>query len=190
MEYEHYTDEELIEHTLENKEVFRYIITRYEGKLRRYVRRITSVPEQDIDDILQEVFIKAYKNLRDFDSEVGTFSAWIYRIAYNNTVSVFRRRSARPEYLCLDDNESLLETLRADDDVLQEVEAREFAERLARAIARLPSAYRDVIILSYFEEKSYKDISDILKIPMGTVATKLNRAKQKLKQLLESNTKL
>ena len=85
-------DGEIVRRTLADKEAFVVLIERYEAKLERYLTRLGVGLPEDREDILQNVFIKAYKNLNSFDPTL-TFSSWIYRIAHNETMSFFRSRT-------------------------------------------------------------------------------------------------
>ena len=176
------TDEALVQETLQNKESFSYLIERYEPKLRRYLRRITNVSDADLDDLLQDTFIKAYQNLNAFDASFP-FSSWMYRIARNTAVSEYRRRSARPESLVLDNDDVALQ-IADETDIEKEVLGGELAGAISEAIPKLRDDYQEGIILRFFEEKSYDEISDIMMKPPGSVATLLNRAKKELKRHL------
>lgn len=72
------------------------IINRYKGKLYNYIRRITNVRDEDAEDLLQDVFLKVYLNLNDFDTDLK-FSSWIYAIAHNQVISQHRKISVRAE---------------------------------------------------------------------------------------------
>ena len=178
------TDEEIVLACLDDKEAFAYIIERYEPKLRRYLSRITNVIPADVDDLLQDTFIKAYQNLHSFDADFA-FSSWMYRIARNTAISDHRRRSSRPESLVLDDDEVFMQ-LSDESNIEQELGIREAGKHLRTIIPTLRDDYRDVIILRFFEGKGYDEISDILMKPPGTVATLLNRAKKELKRILST----
>jgi RNA polymerase sigma-70 factor (ECF subfamily) len=176
------TDEELVQYTLENREVFAYLINRYESKLYNYIRRITNVSPEEAEDILQEVFIKAFKNLNDFDPGLK-FSSWIYRIAHNQVISNFRKRRARAENYSIELSENLIRTLANGLDVEKEMDHKILKERTLDILKKMNKKYREVLILRFLEEKSYIEISDILMKPQGTVATLLNKAKKEfLKQ--------
>jgi len=177
-------DEELVRDTLHNKEAFAYLIERYEAKLRRYLRRITNVSDSDIDDLLQDSFIKAYQNLNSFDASFP-FSSWMYRITRNTAISDHRKRVARPHDSVFDDEAVLL--LIADDTDIEKSAIRgEVREEMKTVIARLRPEYRDVLTLRFYEGMSYDEISDIMMKPRGTVATLLNRAKGELRTILQA----
>ncbi len=179
-------DAELVRLSLADPDRFSYIISRYQEKLARYIRRLGANSTEDVEDILQEVFLKVYLNLNDFNPDLK-FSSWIYRIAHNQVISHFRKRQARPEAHSLPiDSEGL--QLLADDMALDrqsDVHLRQ--EVILAALQQIDSRYREILILKFFEDKSYQEISDILKKPAGTVASLLNRAKKSLKEALPAN---
>ena len=180
------TDEEVVAMSLRQREFFGILIERYQDKLARYVRRLGVRSEDDVADVLQETFIKVYRNLNEFDSSFS-FSSWVYRIAHNETMSWHRKRSVRPEGYLIDDGDAVLSLLTSDDDSDEErFDAGIDAERLSKAVASLDAKYRDVVILRFFEHKEYDEISDILKIPIGSVGTQIHRAKKQLRTLLDT----
>ncbi|PWB38331.1 MAG: hypothetical protein C3F02_04980 [Parcubacteria group bacterium] len=181
------TDAELVELTLKNQDIFLYLIRRYEKKLLSYIFKITNVSYEDAEDILQEVFIKVYVNLNNFDRNLK-FSSWIYRIAHNEVINNFRHYRARPQTTDFDGKENWL-TLAYDSKIDKDIDVRWAREHIDIILSALDLKYREVLILKYFEEKSYEEISDILKKPAGTVATLLNRAKANFKQALEKMDK-
>jgi RNA polymerase sigma-70 factor (ECF subfamily) len=180
------TDNELVELALRDNASYRYLIERYHPKLFRYVVRLARLPKEDAEDILQEVFVKAYVNLNDYDLNLK-FSSWIYRIAHNETVSFLRRAASRPKAAYFDPEfEAEEDRLKADIDLAEEADQRFRAEKIRAALATIDRKYQTVLILKYLEDKSYEEMSDILKKPPGTIATLLNRAKKKLKEVLST----
>jgi RNA polymerase sigma-70 factor (ECF subfamily) len=180
------TDEELAALCLTDTSVFGALVDRYEGKLRNYIYRIGKLGPEDTEDLLQEVFIKVYQNLNAFDTSLK-FSSWIYRIAHNETMAFFRKRRARPHGHALDVDEAVIANLASESDVLKESMESFDAMRLKEILGTLSREYYDVIILQFFEHKTYDEISDILAIPPGTVATRLSRAKAQIKKRMSSN---
>lgn len=176
-------DAELVRLSLANPDKFSYIIGRYQDKLARYIRRLGASNTEDAEDILQDIFLKVYLNLNDFNQDLK-FSSWIYRIAHNRVISNFRKRQARPEAHSLPiDSEGL--QLLADDLALdQRSDLLMRQERLNGALGKINAKHREILVLKFFEDKSYQEISDILKKPLGTVASLLNRAKKDLKSVL------
>lgn len=169
-------DEELVALALASKDHFLCLMRRYEDKLLRYVRRLSGAALQDAEDIVQETFLKAYLNLNGFDRRLK-FSSWIYRIAHNETISHFRRLKARPQISDLEDN--AWQNLASGINLKRQTESSEIVRDLRRVLAALDVKYRDVLVLKYLEGLDYSEMSDVLRKPVGTVGTLLNRAKSK-----------
>jgi len=177
------TDEQIVVLTLKNQDHYLCIMKRYEAKLLNYILKISNISREDGEDILQEVFIKAYQNLNDFDLNYK-FSNWIYSIAHNTTISAFRKKKVRPQTVSWEDkdlNNILESTLDAENTSLHKLTYKQ----ILKIINQLPLKYKDVLILKFMEGKDYREISDILHKPMGTIATLINRAKKSLKQELK-----
>jgi RNA polymerase sigma-70 factor, ECF subfamily len=178
------TDEEIVRRTLSDKNAFALLIERYEAKLLRYLERLGVGVREDREDILQNAFIKAYKNLNSFDLTLS-FSSWIYRIAHNEAMSFFRSKHARPQVILAEEGEGLIMELRDENsDTAALAELRLSSEELTKAFAMLSPQYRDVLTLRFFEDRSYTEISDILEVPVGTVSTLIYRAKRALRSSL------
>jgi len=175
------TNEELVAQTLKDRDVYSVLIHRFERPLLRYIKRLTNVDEMGAEDILQEVFIKAYVNLRGFDP-AQKFSSWIYRIARNEVISQFRKRDRRPEGHTYELGEDVINRLRDDMDLSKDIDRAFLQEAMADALSKMDAKYREVLVLKYLEEKDYSEISDILQKPEGTVATLLHRAKKQLRE--------
>jgi RNA polymerase sigma-70 factor, ECF subfamily len=173
-------DQELVTLSLTHKEYFSVIMDRYSDPLRRYVRRLGIAMNEDQDDLLQDIFIKVYRNLASYRSDYA-FSSWIYRIAHNETMSRFRRLGSRPEGHMVEEGDDIVAHTAHDGDELLDANTRFSAAILHEALMKLRRLHHDVIILRYFEGKEYEEISDILEIPMGSVATYLHRAKRELR---------
>lgn len=174
------SDHELVLATLKHKEAYGLLIERYEAPLLRYIRRLTNVSDEDAEDLLQEVFIKAYQNLRDVDPK-QSFSAWIYRIARNHVISNFRKRHVRPEGHAKEINDHVFDALLADFSEDREFDKDVLRSQLVEIFGKLDKKYLDVLILKYFQEKSYEEIAYIMQKPSGTIATLLNRAKKQFR---------
>ncbi len=176
------SDQELVRATLTNRHAFADLVARYEQRLRKYVTRLGSLDPETAKDVLQESFIKAYTYLNDYDESLP-FGAWLYRIARNETISHFRRQKNRPGAVGGEDSE-LFEKIADGLDVEHEANKAINQGAVRVAVESLDLKYREVILLRYFEDKSYGEISDILEIPEGTVAGYINRAKSLLRQAL------
>ena len=178
------TDEELVALTLKNQDFFVCIVERYEPKLMRYIRRISAATQEDAEDLLQEIFVKVYRNLYGFDTSLK-FSSWIYRISHNQVVSHWRKTRMAQNVLKFEGNEDYLKILSSDEDLAQNVERKFTAEEVRRIINKLDEKYREVLVLKFLEGKDYQEISDILQKPLGTVATLINRAKKQFRKIAE-----
>jgi RNA polymerase sigma-70 factor, ECF subfamily len=176
------TDEELVVLTLKNEDNFLYLMRKYEDKLKRYIQRITNLNNEDTEDVLQDTFIKVYRHLNEFDKSLK-FSSWIYRIAHNQAISNFRRAKARPEGNYYDLTEDGLKNLMDETDVEKDTDDQINREKIKLVLNRLDPKYREVLILKFLDQKDYNEISDILKKPLGTVATLIRRAKRKFEDI-------
>ena len=189
VDYKTKTDAELVALTLKDQEVFLHLVNRYENRLFRYIRRFTGVSIECAEDILQEVFIKIYRNLNDFDPDLS-FSSWVYRITHNEAINHLKKANNQITVpLETDDKDSLdlINILESETNIPKELDKKELQKKVQKVVSMLSPDFRDVLILRYLEEKDYKEISDILKKPMGTVATLINRAKAQFKQIAEKN---
>ena len=181
------SDSQLVALSIKNQNYFEHLVDRYEKKLTRYVRRLTGLEAESIEDILQEAFIKIYVNLNNYDPDYS-FSSWAYRITHNEAVNYLRKnKKVITVPLETEDEESanLIDFLKSEIDVAEEITRKDLIRRIRKTISMLPEKYREVLILRYMEDMGYREISDILRIPMGTVATTINRAKEKFKQIAE-----
>ncbi len=181
--FSHLSDEELVKTCTEDMRFFAELIRRYEKKLLTYISRRSHASPDDKKDILQNIFIKVYKNINAFDPELS-FSSWIYRISHNEIIDWYRKEKVRP-WISFDENEEIIEKIASEDDVFKVVNRKDLASAVRTAVERLPEKYRDIIALRFFEEKNYEEISDILMIPPGTVATQIHRLKKQLQELLK-----
>jgi RNA polymerase sigma-70 factor (ECF subfamily) len=176
-------DEELVKLSLLDQGNFLYLVNRYKDPLTRYIRRLTNANLEDIEDTLQEIFIKVYLNLNDFDNDLK-FSSWIYRITHNQVISNYRRLKARPEGYRVDIDDSVMRNLVADIDIEGQADLHILKSNIFKILNKLDKKYREVLVLKFLEEKNYKEISDILKKPSGTVASTINKAKREFKKEL------
>ena len=182
-------DAELVRLSLDDPDKFSLIISRYQDKLSRYIRRFGVATAEDAEDVLQDIFLKVYLNLNDFKPDLK-FSSWIYRIAHNQVISNFRKRQARPEAYSMPIDSPGFQLL-ADDIALDnqsDINLRQVL--ISKALQKIEAKYREILVLKFFEDKSYQEISDILKKPSGTVASLLNRAKKSLKNNLPGKDKI
>jgi len=178
------TDIELIELAKQDSEYFGVVMNRYKEKLFWYIKRISYFSNEDIEDILQEVLISAYRSLNEFDASFK-FSSWIYRVTHNKVVDEIRKRKRRKEgsFDELKENDIKM-FLSSSIDLEQKVLSDDCYKKARKVIESMPLKYREAIILRFLEEKSYEEIMDILRKSKGSVATLIARGKKILKREL------
>ena len=177
------TDEEIIKLVIDGDgEKYGEIIERYEKRLRGFIKKIIG-NNLEVDDLVEESLILAYQNLNGFDDN-QKFSSWILRIAHNKTVDFIKRKKPKIMGDELDD-------VREDKKLLEELEIeKESKKELHRAIDKLELKYKEIVVLYFFEDKSYEEISDILHTTTSNVGVMLMRAKNKLKESISLNPSL
>jgi RNA polymerase sigma-70 factor, ECF subfamily len=165
-----------------DKDAYGILIDRYNAKIERYAKRFMS-DEEDIVDLVQDVFVKAYVNINSFNTEMR-FSPWIYRIAHNIFVNKLAWKSVR-KLVSIDTDEFFPSTLAASEDVEREVARAADKLAIEKVLNCLDDKYKTPIILFYFEEMSYEEISEVMQIPVNTVGIRIKRAKDKLRIKLQ-----
>lgn len=176
----HMTDETIV-HLVrtKNKELYSEIIKRYQKKLLRYASYLIG-NDADGADIVQESFIKAYINLNGFDTK-KKFSSWIYRIAHNEAMNAWRK------YKHIEPMNENLDYI-SDENIEDEYIRIELQSMTHDCLLAIPVIYREPATLYYLDEKSYEEISDILRLPIGTVGTRISRAKTHLKKICQKKS--
>ncbi len=173
------SDEEIIEKVrFDNRELYSIIVDRYQAKLLRYASTLIQ-DENNAADIVQDSFIKAFINLRGFNTK-KKFSSWIYRIVHNQSINIAKKMHR--EVPILEDMD-----FKSEEDIELNFEKQEIVEKVEKCFSNMSLLYSEPLRLYYIDEKSYDEISDILRIPMGTVATRINRAKIILKNICQKN---
>jgi len=159
------------------------VVEKYEQKLMKYILRITSVDREDAENILQEVFIKAYRNINSYNPKYS-FSSWIYRIAHNHALDFYRKyKNKQKVSLDWDDEEywGLLNMFDSWENIEANMVSKELIWKIKAILLTLDIKYKEVLILKFLEEKNYDEVSDILKVPTWTVATLINRGKKQFR---------
>ena len=173
-------DEEIV-HLIQSGKVefFSILIDRYGGRIKRYSRKFLSDSE-DINDVLQDIFIKAYINIQSFDTK-RKFSSWFYRIAHNELVNALKKRKKKT--LPLFALDVFFPQHFHDNSLSQQVDRQDMQKIIDKCLDQLELKYREPIILYYLEELSYKEIADVMKIPISTVGIRIKRAKELMKSI-------
>jgi RNA polymerase sigma-70 factor (ECF subfamily) len=168
---------------------FQELVTRYQARLMNFVYRTIGDRER-AEDLVQEVFIRVYRHLHRFDRS-KKFSTWIYTIASNLAKNELRNRSRNPLVFFQtikrnwqDEDRPLQfeDSSMRPDDLYRKRHLRELVER---SVARLPEHHRQVFVLRELEGKSYEEIAEITGCNLGTVKSRLNRARNSFAAIIE-----
>ncbi len=170
------SDEDLVKIVLENPDNLTFLIDRYWQKLFWFVKRISYFSDEDIEDILQDVFIKVYKNINSFDDSYR-FSTWVFQITRKTTIDFIRKNGSRPQTTSFEQGDLKLILAESGIGVDQQIINQDKLKEVEAILNSLPLKYREVMVLKFLEEKSYEEMMDIVKKPKGTVASLLNRGK-------------
>lgn len=162
----------------------------WEQVVREYTRRVFNLAyrftgrHEAAEDLTQEVFVRVYRSLEQYDPHAGDLLNWLMRLARNLVIDDYRRRSRTPTDMGDDivDHEYRLETRSDSPD--RNVERFERAKQVHYAISKLPPDLRECVILRDIEELSYQEIVDLLHIPIGTVKSRINRGRIELAKIL------
>jgi RNA polymerase sigma-70 factor (ECF subfamily) len=158
-------------------ELFGKLLERYQPKITRYTGRFLKDTD-DRNDIVQETFIKAYRNIESFDVK-RKFSSWLYRIAHNECINFLKKKKL--EKIPFFDLDILFPHISREKHQ-EEVNAEQIKEMLDTSMGKLDIKYREPLLLYYIEGFDYKEIADILHIPIDTVGMRLTRGRKLLKK--------
>jgi RNA polymerase sigma factor (sigma-70 family) len=176
----HDPDAELIQHVAESDEkAFEQLVQKYQHAVFNTIYRYIGNYE-DVEDVAQEIFLKVWHKAKSFKKKY-TFSTWLYRITVNQCLN-YRSRHKR-KLVSLDE---MTQNRKIPDSLIVEVdhEQRNKAEIVRRSLNTLPDRQRIALILSQFEEKTYKEIAEIMNTSISSVESLIYRAKQGLKKKL------
>lgn len=151
--------------------------------LYNYARWLTKDPAE-AEDLVQETFLKGLRGFGSF-TPGSNFRAWMYRILRNAFLTSRSGLRAAPQ-LSIEDDRETVDDLVADERTERTAIARVDAAAVRRAIDELPLLFREVLLLCDVEEMSYREIAEALAIPVGTVTSRLMRARRKVRERLES----
>ena len=160
---------------------FRILLERYQERIRNLIYSIFH-DQQVVDDLSQEVFIKAYEALPQFRFQ-SSFYTWLYRIAVNKSRDELRKRKVRRWFslqTMLDSGDKELGSK-----ILVEQHDNELQELLAAGLKTLPEKYRIAVILKDVDGLSYEEIAEVMECEIGTVKSRLSRARAMLRKVLE-----
>ena len=137
--------------------------------------------EDDADDLVQETFLKAFRFFDKFEKGTNC-KAWLFRILKNSYINDYRKTTKEPNKVDYDDVQNFYENIKSDEVDTQHYEMDAFTnlldDEISAAITSLPEDFRTVIILSDIEGFTYEEIADFVDIPVGTVRSRLHRARK------------
>lgn len=160
------------------------IVSTFSRRIFNLAFRFTSSVEA-AEDLTQEVFVRIFKSLEQYDAKQGDLTNWLMRLARNLIIDDYRHRQRNPQNSMADDVEDHTFHLRAVGVSAQkEIERRELRAQIQEAIDKLPADLRTCVILRDIEERTYQEIVEVLKIPEGTVKSRINRGRIELAKIL------
>jgi RNA polymerase sigma-70 factor, ECF subfamily len=178
-DFKNISDEELvIKVRKDNKEFFAEIVNRYQDKLMRYATYLINNKEKAAD-VVQESLIKAFINLNGFNTN-KKFSSWIYRIVHNEAMNAVKKYHKE---IPIEKDMDWISNVNLE----EEFDKKQIQEMTQKCINDMPIKYAEPLMLYFMEDYSYEDISDILRLPMGTVAIRISRAKALMKNICLNN---
>ena len=171
---------------LGNTQIFSLLIDNYKSMVYNLAYRMSNSPHE-AEDISQEAFMRAYQSLAHFNPSYK-FSTWLYQITLNIIRDKYKKKEI--DYVSLDtpvetdDSEFYHQPADLTNSPEQIISQKENLQTIQQAIYSLPLKYREVIVLRYLQDLSYIEISNILKLPSGTVKIRLYRAREQLRKIL------
>ena len=175
-------DSELVERMrASDPDALRMIVERYQDRIFALIYGIVR-DRHEVEDVAQDVFLKVFTRIDAFDGR-SRFYTWLYRVAANTAKDHVKKRSRRPA-VALDEDAGIETGAPGPADSAERSEAR---RRVREAIAGLPVRYREVLALRELEGLSYNEIATVLRVSLGTVESRLHRARSRLKEVLSND---
>ena len=173
-------------------EAFDLLVQRHQDRVYGVIHRMVADREKAMD-LTQETFLRAWRGLGSFGGQ-SAFFTWLYRIARNVVMSAGRYDAARPKIrVSLDEpdggSDGDARRMDPEDDAgapEEDLLLKEQRDLVLDAIASLPSDFREIVVFRDMEDRSYEEISELLDVPLGTVRSRLHRARMELKERLRS----
>ncbi len=168
-----------------NLEDFGELVLRYGKKIQNYLFRFIQTKEE-VEDLTQDIFLKAYSNILSFNPK-KKFTPWLYQIAHNELVNYLRKKHYLSTKFINLDFDVLAAKSVSENDILKDLENNLKFELIDKKLNKLNFKYRQPFVLFFYENLSYQEISDILKIPISTVGTRIKRAKEIIKKSVNNS---
>ncbi|MFM9903507.1 MAG: sigma-70 family RNA polymerase sigma factor [Pyrinomonadaceae bacterium] len=160
------------------------IVSNFSRRIFNLAYRFTSSPDA-AEDLTQDVFIRVYRSLDQYDSKQGDLANWLMRLARNLIIDDYRHRQRNPQNTMADAVDDHSYHLRAaGTSAHREMERKELANQVQQGIDKLPDDLKTCVILRDIEELTYQEIVEVLDIPEGTVKSRINRGRIELAKIL------
>jgi len=171
-----------------DKGAFDALVQKHQARAYQYAFRLTRNPD-DAADVVADAFVRVYRALQTFKGD-SAFTTWLYRIETNCFLDMRKKKNARPttsldSALNLGDGEVELQVEDHSPTAQDEAERSQRMSAVEEAVQKLPEYQKAMIIMYHAESMSYEEIAEALNLPIGTVKSRLNRARLSLRQLLE-----
>lgn len=163
-------------------DLFEEIVKRYQNGLYNFILNIVK-NKDDAMDLCQDTFFKAYKSISSYKAK-SSFSTWLYRIGFNNSINYLKKNKR----MSIVEIEKL--SLKCQNNEHERVEKKEIKKLIDKIVEDLDTKYKAPIFLFFIENKSYKEIAEIMKIPINSVKSNIFRGKQIIKQVLRKDYKI
>ena len=164
---------------------YNQLVYRYKDRLLNFIYRFLNDLDRS-EDLVQDTLLKLYTH-KDSYQEIAKFSTWLYTIAANMARTELRKIKRRKTFsvteLSYEDREFIISS--SDSDPSEDNLSQNFEKNINKALSELPDDFKTIIILRDIQELSYDEISKIVKLPLGTVKSRINRGRVKLQQLLK-----
>ena len=173
-------DLEIIQMTLsEATEAFGELVEKYQGRIYNSIVQVFG--QRDAEDITQDAFVKAFRNLNSFRGN-SSFYTWLYRIAFNTAVSHFRKQ---PSTKSIDELQEVIGGHLEDDGEGpdESMEKIERNQQIQRSLELLSEEHRTILILREVERMSYEMMANLFQVPVGTIRSRLHRARMCLREV-------
>jgi len=169
------------------REVFDLLVVKYQSRIMVVISQFMKKDHSSVEDIAQETFINAYRALDNFRFE-SQFYTWLYRIAVNSAKNYLKSNAykSRTNSQTVDIDETTeIATENLEDQPNDLLEYEEMSQELQQVFSQLPREMRDVIVMRELSGKSYQEIAQILDCPIGTVRSRIHRAREKIFELMQ-----
>ena len=165
-----------------DEEAFAQLVRLHENKVYHLALRLCGNPE-DAADVAQEAFLSAWKGLPNFRGESG-FATWLYRLVNNAAIDHLRKAKKQRADISMDDEEAPLEAVDPTPTPHEAAEGQELQQAVAHGLEQLRDDHRQVLVMREIQQLSYEEIAQALDLDLGTVKSRLSRARNSLRKIL------